>query len=317
MGYSAIVLTLTLPWLQGDPIREALDRYREAVPVLEQSLDKKRFATLVSDLSGLNKRREIELEFMLDGPHTLCRMLRNEILEDGKPPQAYSRNLSIQNPRYKAVLEEYRSKYSVLSFRAEGDPPIGDAIRFAYQHHSWGRSYLDILTDPSTRIESVGPAVFHGRKALEFRFTAEQRVDGKSQRFVMRYFFDPEHQWVCLGIQGLYADTGKIGAETVFDYDFDRMPPTPRSVEIFDISEGKRDLTSRTKVTAIEDLPGLDPALTYLSSYGLPEMPGVSPPSRVPNWAWLALAAVVLALAAWGLRRLAARQASPGTGATP
>jgi hypothetical protein len=304
-------------YAQGNSSREAIERYREALPALEKSFDKKRFLTTTIQYSTPTLRTESDLEYRFDAPFSLCRTTRFESFSAEGKPRTLSLSLSIQNPHYKAVLNDHQTKYSVLSFYDSGDIPFGDAIRFAYQNYSWGRTYLDILTDPSSRIESVGPAVFHGRNALEFRFTAERKIDDKPRRFVLRYFFDPEHHWVCLGAQGVNTTTGKVGAETVFDYDFDRTPPAPKSVEMYDISEGKRDLTSRTVVTAIEDLPTFDHSLTYLSSYGLPEMPGVSPPSRVPTWVWLALAAVVLALAAWGLRRLAVRRPSPGTGATP
>ncbi len=203
-----------------------------------------------------------------------------------------------------------------------------------------GRSYVDVMEDPSVKFISCEEAQWRGKqvKKLVLEISARHPHTNEMATGQCAFYFLPN--WSCCGLGGF--DKGKVSDEDVVEYDAADNAgfPAIKSHQIWTIGDsGKLALRIETVITEFKRSPTPFPDSDFtLTAYGFPEPENLARPDQTAEptpsdvlatppgepaswskWLWGAGAAVVVVLSfAWFIhRRRTAARAAHAKGATP
>lgn len=257
--------------------------------------------------------------------------------------------LECQNPKYSFSLSGAPGGQRVLTglrSTASDTKPNLCFLCIPYADQGFGRSYLDIVQDPATKVISFGDLTWRERvvKQLVVEITSVDPQTKKPESGRIGYCFLPEINWVCCGSRSFDPkNLDKTVVEEVSEYEPRAGEwPVLKSIEQWVYgayagnSSGKGRLNRRTEITDFQrsKKPFADSEFT-LTAYGFPEPEGLPDPTpgrsgglavdalavpdtssqSISGWLWVGgLLFLLLGLVFFVLRRRASRRAFPGGG---
>jgi hypothetical protein len=316
MTGNTVAFTLVLAGMafgQAEDARsEFLARYEPHARELEERYSRIRFRTVWKQ-SGDKEDRWQRVQGMFDFDHYLAKPDRQG--KAGEAGKGKDPTIDVRNPRYEfTVREKPDGKYALARTALFPEPKERPEIQrhwlnFPYSVPHWGKTFLELAKDPSTRVESAREVEWRGQHVYEvvMSCTFFHRGEKKEKRSTIKFYFLPSAKWVCVGFVGVHLHVTDPVIEHVYKYETTGAWAVPIKHELWERIPGTPEQKLLREVDILEFAPATDwdESRFRLSAFGLPEPAGVEWPRPTPRWAWLLAAAGALAVMAVGLAWLA------------